>query len=451
MLRDFVLSLTILCCLGLSFRYVYVGVLTWAWIALMQPHREVYGVISNSLRLNLLVAIVTIVAWLFSRERKQPIGDATFTFIALFLGWITFNSFFALDPSTSWPIWNLTWRIFALGLMVGVMATNRVRIHALVWVMVLSLVYYGVRGGLLSILTGGNKTIVGPPDTIIGDNNQLGLTLLMILPLVVYLRKHSANWYIRVALLAVGILTFLSVLGSYSRGAYISLAALCVVAWLRSRNKFVFPITVAVVAIPAIMFMPHGFWDRLNTFNNLDSDGSFQGRVMAWKVAYYVARDHFPLGVGFAAPEKPAVFGAYFPGADTHAAHSIYFQVLGEHGFIGLFFFLVILLLAFRNTQVIRKITRSRPDLAWIRDLATAIQLGLLTYCVGGAALSMAYDDLAVIWFMLLPVLRKLAETKLETPTEPVAMPIPAYSLAQTPGAARTHARIIASESKNWR
>ena len=64
------------------------------------------------------------------------------------------------------------------------MATNRTRIDALIWVAVISLLYYGIKGGVFTIETGGVYKVLGPDGTIIGDNNQLALALLMTIPLV---------------------------------------------------------------------------------------------------------------------------------------------------------------------------------------------------------------------------------------------------------------------------
>jgi putative inorganic carbon (HCO3(-)) transporter len=98
MLRDLVLVACILTCLGLSFRNPVAGVLAWTWLTLMQPHREVYGFFSSTLRLNLMVAVVTILAWFFSKERKLPPLDGTIVAVLIFLLWMTFNSLFAVKP-----------------------------------------------------------------------------------------------------------------------------------------------------------------------------------------------------------------------------------------------------------------------------------------------------------------------------------------------------------------
>jgi hypothetical protein len=38
------------------------------------------------------------------------------------------------------------------------------------------------------------------------------------------------------------------------------------------------------------------------------------------------------------------------------------------------------------------------------------IQLSLLVYCIGGAALSLAYYDIPIIWYLLLPALYQVVQ-----------------------------------------
>src|SRR5579862_3657283 len=124
-----------------TLRYPFAGILLWTWFACMQPHQEAFG-FAQTAPLNLIIAGVTIFAWLISKERKLPPRDAAMLFLIAFLIWITVNSFQAFDPDRSWPLWNRAWKTIALGMFIGVMATNKVRIHALVWVTVLSLFFY---------------------------------------------------------------------------------------------------------------------------------------------------------------------------------------------------------------------------------------------------------------------------------------------------------------------
>src|SRR5215471_7491645 len=109
MTRDLILMSSILFCLALTFRHPFAGILAWT---------------STTLRINLVVALVTIAAWLFSKERKLQRIDLTIVAFGAFLVWMTFNAFFAVDPYSSWDQWDRNWRIMALALMVWAMATN---------------------------------------------------------------------------------------------------------------------------------------------------------------------------------------------------------------------------------------------------------------------------------------------------------------------------------------
>ena len=111
-------------------------------------------------------------------------------------------------------------------------------------------------------------------------------------------------------------------------------------------------------------FMPPQFFGRMQTVQSASQDASFTGRVTAWKVAFDYAVDHFPFGAGFYGPQLPGIFNRYFPGEVAHAAHSIYFQVLGEHGFIGLFLYLLLLASAFIRCSRLIKASQ-RAGLTW--------------------------------------------------------------------------------------
>jgi len=132
----------------------------------------------------------------------------------------------------------------------------------------------------------------------------------------------------------------------------------------------------------------------MGTIQNYDELQSVQGRFNAWWMCWNLAKDRFPIGGGFAIYE-PDVFARYAPDPlDLHAAHSIYFQVLGEHGFMGLALFLMIFGATYWNARWVVRHSAGRPELRWANDLARMIQVALVAYAVGGAFLSLSYFDL---------------------------------------------------------
>lgn len=410
-MRDIVLVLFILLGLAATLRYPFAGVLLWTWFTLMNPHQDAFG-FATTAPLNLIIAVVTVGSLAASGQLKMPSRQFIFWMIVIFLIWMTITTPFSQAPEISWPLWNNYWKIFALGILIAATATDKVRVQALIWIVVISLFYYGVKGGVFVFMTGGVYRVQGPPGTIIGDNNQLAVALLMTLPLANYLRVHSARREVRTILLAAMVLTVVAIIGTYSRGAIIGLAALMLAGWFRVRGKFVYLIVAMLVMVPILYFMPQDFYDRLDTMNSLSTDESFQGRVQAWQVAIFCAFDHIPLGVGFGSAQTAAVFKTYFPDSQPHAAHSIYFQVLGDLGFIGLGIYLSLIAGAFLKTFAINREAKRKPEFRWIQDLVSMIQVSLFVFCVAGAGLSMAYYDLFVILICLLIPLSQILTGK---------------------------------------
>lgn len=407
-MRDIVLVLFVMGGLVVALRYPFVGVLLWTWFSVAAPHQEAFS-FSRSLPLNFAVAIVTMGGWLFSKDRRLPPASALYWLILAFLMWMTFNSFFAVEPRWSWQFWDRTWKIFALGLFAAAMATNRVRIQAMIWIVVISLFYYGVKGGLFVFTTGGEFHVLGPQGSVIADNNNLGLALLMALPLANYLRAQSKSKILSLGLLLGMAAVIVAIVGTYSRGAMLGMAALGLFAFFRVRNKLLYLILAAIVIVPVLYFMPEQYIERLHSISDYNADASFQGRVDAWRVAFLAAIDHFPVGVGFYGPQLDIVFNRYLPGVESHAAHSIYFQVLGENGFVGLAIYLAMIAMSFVMGSRLIRLARNVPQLYWVRDLAAMIQVSQFAFCVAGAALSMAYYDVFVLNLCLLLPLTEIA------------------------------------------
>jgi probable O-glycosylation ligase (exosortase A-associated) len=147
-----------------------------------------------------------------------------------------------------------------------------------------------------------------------------------------------------------------------------------------------------------MLMMPQSYDARISTIETAQKDDSFMGRVMAWEVAWDYATDHFPMGNGFSGSELPQVFNHYLPKEATHAAHSIFFEVLGDTGFAGLAIYLVVMASTFVNCTRTKRLARGQPELEWAYDLADMVQLSLFAFCLGGSALSLAYYDVFFIW-----------------------------------------------------
>jgi putative inorganic carbon (hco3(-)) transporter len=397
----------------------YIGALAWVWIALMSPHQYVYG-IAGSLPVNLVEALITLGAWVVSKEPKRIPLNACTLLLLLFMAWMTLTTLTALAPDSAWELWQRNLKNLLLGLVIAGLMTNRVRLHALAWTVVFSLGYFGVKGGLFTIITAGGGHVMGEAG-VLGDNNNFALAMCMVLPLMNYLRLNTEHRIVRLALVFGMALTVIAILGTYSRGGLIGLSVSALFLWSKAQKKLLLGLCGAVVLTVGYMTMPDIWTRRMDTIQSAEEDSSFQGRVQVWRFSYNIALARPLVGGGLGGSENVTVFNAYSTDylPFGRAAHSIYFQVLGDHGFAGLLIFLALLGAVWRQCTVIKKRAAGRAELAWAMDLATMIQVSWAGYMVAGAALSMAYYDLAYIELGAIVALRQIVRQVDIVPARP--------------------------------
>lgn len=410
-MRDLILLAALLGVIPLILRTPVVGLLVWIWITLMNPQREVYGAMQG-FEINMYVAVLTAMAWAGSKERKVvPLNLLTIAFL-LFAAWTCVTTYSAVYRPYSYPLWDRTMKSLVLAFAVMTLATTRARIQGVLWMMVLSIGYYTVKGSGFVLLTGGRNHVYGPENTMIADNNSLGLILVVLLPLMIYLRQTTRVGATRMVMLGVIVCDILAIFGTYSRGALVALAAAGAANAVRSRSGVLLVLLGAILVGVVPTFMPASWTQRMSTIQSADKDESFNGRISAWKTSYHIAVARPLVGGGFSSIDNTQVVQQFpTPGGLTEgkAAHSIYFQVLGDHGFVGFGLYLFILVATWLNTFMVLNASSTRPDLAWAAQLARMMQVSLVAFLVGGAALSMAYYDGILILYALTASLAEVA------------------------------------------
>ena len=178
--------------------------------------------------------------------------------------------------------------------------------------------------------------------------------------------------------------------------------------------------------------MPERWAERMDTINTYEEDSSAMGRLNAWRMAWNLARDRFP-GGGFDVSDG-AIFARYAPNPmDVHAAHSIYFQALGEHGFVGLLIYLALGIATWRTASAIIRLTRGKAELRWALGLATMSQASLIGFAVGGAFLSLLYFDMPYYLMAALIATRIVVERALRAPVPTPRQAKPGTAVAEQP------------------
>jgi probable O-glycosylation ligase (exosortase A-associated) len=247
--------------------------------------------------------------------------------------------------------------------------------------------------------------------SFIEDNNSLALALVLTLPLMRFLHAMSQKAWLRWGLIGSMGLVLASVIGSQSRGGFLAAAAMVLFLVLKSRQRVAATLIGVVFAVLVVGFAPASWVSRMNTIGDYEEDSSAQGRLEAWGFAIDIASDR-PLGGGFKVHENNGVYYSYVPDSRmVRAPHSIYFEVLGYHGFIGLALFLALFITTFRVAGSIPKMARGKPELFWAAELGAMIQVALIGYAVGGTFLNLAFYDLPY-YLMAIAVCTRAVVTK---------------------------------------
>jgi probable O-glycosylation ligase (exosortase A-associated) len=393
--RDIVLALFIFGTIPFILSRPYIGLLVWSWIGYMNPHRLTYG-FAYSFPWVYLIAVVTLVSLAFSKESRRIAKSSVSILLFLFLVWTAVTTLFAVEPASAWQKLDEFAKVLAMVFVTLMLANTRERLHWLVWVIVVSLGFYGLKAGLFTLTHGGSSHALGPPGSFISDNNAFAMALCMTLPLMRYLQLHSARKLVRIGL-GVGILlTGIAVLGTYSRGGLIGLVVVAAALLLKGRRKFALIATLVLVGTVAYHFMPPQWTARMGTLKDAKQTDSGQTRIQSWEFSANLALHRPLVGGGFDAYENAGTWVRYAPeGATQRAVHSIYFRVLGEQGFVGLALFLAMLAASWRSCARVRKRTRDSPDARWAFDLASMLQVSLAAFMSAGAFLPMTYFDLS--------------------------------------------------------
>lgn len=429
-MRDLFLSF-ILLAIGLqTLRAPAAGILGWTWLTLMTPQRLAWGFAIDT-PFNLLIAAATFVSLIFSRERRwPPLNVLTLIWLA-FIADITLTTSLSLAPEIAWERWSRTIKIMTLGLLIPTVITDKNRIHSLILIIAISISYFGIKGGAFTLLTGGDFHVFGPPDSELADNNNLALALCMTLPLLNYIRLQSCSRVSRVSATIAMMFDAVAVLGTYSRGGLVGLGIMGTYLIWKSKHRILVGALAGVAIVIASQYMPGVWVSRMHTIGQADEDASFKQRLDAWKVALNIVEARPLIGSGPGASERPRVYAQFSPPDSVyleraekmqvqpvigaHAYHSIYFQVLGDNGFPGLFLFLGLLGITWIYLGQIRRSTAGKPEESWAFDLATMTQVSMVSYLVAGAALSMAYYDMPYLFMGIAIAMRNVVR---DTPGE---------------------------------
>ena len=410
-IRDLLVTLAVFGSLIFIIKRPYIGVLVWSWLSYMNPHRLTWG-FAYSLPFAQVVAFALLFSVLINKDSRKgiPINATTILWI-IFIIWMTVTCIFAVYPDRAFEYYARVIKIQLMTFITIMLMTDQRKIDLLIWTIALSIGFFSIKGGIHSVLNGGIHRTYGPPGTMFGDNNAFALATLMVIPLFYYLYTLPYSKWVKQFLLAALSLSFICALCSQSRGALLAILAVLGYFWWLSKSKVITAPILILIAVLGFSFMPESWHERMASIQNFEEDGSAMSRIHAWRYSINIANDMFT-GGGFASwsPETYFKYSPDFTG--TFVAHSIWFNVLADHGWLGLALFVSILWITWRNLSFIIKQTKDEPEKKQIEVLAKMMKLSFVAYFSAGTFLSLSYFDLPWHFVAITVILRRIFDEK---------------------------------------
>jgi probable O-glycosylation ligase (exosortase A-associated) len=411
----------------------FVASLAYIWVDIFQP-QSVAPVIAAMMPISMITALAAIAAYLFADRRNPPrLGLLTVLLVA-WCAWMTLTVTWAVFPEFAWNKWNWAFKTAAFTTLLPFVFTSRIRIEAALLVFVCAIMTtvlpfavkmaisgggYGQKLGLVSVNAGWG-----------GEGSTLSTYAFATLPLVTFLAHHSliapGRRWMRYVYYLAPVLATLATMATFARAGIIAGAVWAAIAWWHSRRKvaLIFALLAAIVAIQPLTSAE--WTERMSTTVDARHEDSALGRLLSWQWTWDFAMRN-PLGGGFdvyrashAVTQRPD--GSEFS-INGLASHSIYFEVLGEQGWIGLGIFLSIVAVFFLGMMKVRRRARGREDFAWMGGLASALMQSTLIFMAGAAFSGIAHQPLQYYLIMFAVSLSAVMARVGARSAEPVAPP----------------------------
>ena len=408
-----------------SLRKPFWGLLFYLWISYFRPERWIWnGQWLQDTNLSFIVGIYVVVRAPFDEEAKFRLDTRTVLMIA-FLGLDLVSTLTSPYLKYSQPFLEEFSKTVLVTYLLTVFLTDYPKFRMAVLIIALSLGFETAKQGWLDLFRQpGIKNL----NTInfIGDENEVAIGLLMLVPLLSALAQTAKTRSEAFLHRFLGVGVFYRAIITYSRGGFLACGAMAVMYIARSKHKIRSAIAAAVLAYGISQVMTDDYWDRMSTIHfsadALDeSDYSSRGRLHFWEVAKSMAAANPFLGVGhnaFYAAYNSYDFSKGEWGRDR-AVHSVWYAVLSELGYTGILLYSLIILTTIIGTQrtvIEAKRGKIAPELG---TFAVAIQMGFAAFIVGASFVSWQYDEMLWHFFGLGMALRIAAlGSQLKAPAE---------------------------------
>ena len=408
-IRDVIVVAIILLAAPVAMFSPYFGVLMWAWVAYFNPHRYAWGYATHGFQPALIIAIPTLIGTLIAPKNTRIMTRETMLLAGLWFwfafttGYIFFVPEFAGHTTEASLHLGEVSKIMLMTFVSILVVTSKNKLRLLVLFILGSFGFRAMFAAIFYIKTGGQYQIFGPTGSFLEDNNDFALALNMTIPMFYFMARAEPKLWMRVGLRLLMVCVIISVIGTYSRGGLVGLGVITLAIVAKSRQKVIGLILVSIAVLGVLTFTTEAWKGRMKGFMEGNLDESAYARLIAWGGGWNLAMQYPVTGGGFDVFTDEGLFPRFVPPNlraalygkihKLHSSHSIYFQLLGEQGFVGLGLFIILLFSSLLTLRRLRKQARFRKEIEWVVPYTHMFEVSLLAYMANGATLGRGYFD----------------------------------------------------------
>lgn len=406
--------------------------LGYIWVDLFRPQDVSYFLI-RSLPVSAIMAAGTLGFYFLMDRKCPPKPGLTLILLVLFAVWITMTTTWAVAPNTAWRKWDWAFKAVLFGAMIPFLFRSRIQIEAFMLVYLFSISGTVMSFGAKTLASGGGYGLslgLTSANSGLSESSTLAMVSISAIPMLLFLQKHSRIIpefrFRKLCFLGLIVIFLMAAVGSFARTGLVTAFVLAALYWWRNKNKMrnlmICLLTVAMVGV-----VSSDQWiDRMSTIKTFDADTSALGRIAAWKwTLEFVSAN--PQGGGFNSfvINRYTVMDANGEMLEIKgkAFHSSYFEVLGEHGYLGLAIFMLIIVTTFTNMRKARRLSKGLSCEEWISDLANSMFVSVCVYLAGALFVGVAFQPMFYYYVALSVCMMNHAQRTLDAARKNPSLP----------------------------
>lgn len=404
MLTDLLWSFIILSFIFFGMSRPYILLAAVIWVDVLRPQDLSFSFLIGK-PISLIVTGFFLLSFIINISKVKRPASLNPTFILVFLIiWITICNIYAVAPIVAWIKYDYVVKTLIFCLFIPFVISKRQHLDFVIGTYVASLSYYALTAGFRSLGGSGGYgaqlVYTRGGDSGAAETSTLSMLSIMIIPLAFYLIKYSGYVrdvkIIKIILILSSLAGVAAMVGTHARTGLIGFLVLFLAFAYYYKNKFRLLIAV-IICVPLVFsFLPSDYLSRMNTIKTANTESSALGRIVVWKWTIDFVSYTPIVGGGFNSYVANAgQLKRFIPEGTTisenedggKAFHSIYFETLGETGYVGLFLYLYMMYSIWRINITTARISGDESNIA----LAITLNLCLFVYASCGAFVGIAY------------------------------------------------------------